>query len=92
LLETDPEAIAKNHEKIRGEISEQLKEDAKIWRMVWYNQALKLIIMPALMKIILPLVNSALSPVESMIPGSMKQIINVRSVSGFISIFLTFSL
>jgi len=79
-FEGDETAVDKHHTEIRGEISTQLKEDAKIWKMLWYNKALKLIIMPALMKIINPLTSAALTPIESMIPDPMKQLLNIKSL------------
>jgi hypothetical protein len=80
LLKTDENAVEKHTARLREEILEQLKKDSKIWMMIWYNMALKAIIMPPLMKIVNPIVNPLLSPVDKMVPDALKQIINVRGL------------
>jgi len=76
----DENAVEKHSVEIKNEITQQLKHDAHIHKMLWYNKALKLIIMPALHKIVKPLVEPALGPIDSMVPDPMKQLINISSL------------
>lgn len=80
LLEKDPNAVDNHNEQLRAQILEQLREDSKLWSMIWYNKALKLIIMPALDKVLTPLVDKVLSPIDEKVPEAMKKIIDIRSL------------
>jgi len=73
---TNPELLKATHQKIKAQIVEDLKHDAKVCTDMFYVKLIKKVVMPPFQKLVTPVVRVILDPIASLVPGPLKEIVD----------------